>query len=92
MKTKGEWWKKRTKRRQMLERNGFAAEAPSARRKAWLLPRFDPYTPNLCMELKRKGLREKGFARVRKQRATKSGQSGSEQWVGWSKGVSTPPW
>jgi hypothetical protein len=34
LKTKDERWKKRAKRRQMLERNGFATEAPSAVRKS----------------------------------------------------------
>jgi hypothetical protein len=33
LKTKDERWRKRAKRRQMLERNGFATEAPSALRK-----------------------------------------------------------
>jgi hypothetical protein len=34
LKTKNEKWKKVAKRRQTLERNGFATEAPSARRKS----------------------------------------------------------
>jgi hypothetical protein len=38
MKTKGERWRKRAKRRQMLEKNGFATEAPSALRKSGRLP------------------------------------------------------
>ena len=60
----GKECKETTKRPQALERDGFATAEQSAQRKPWSFGFLTPHPRGFCMDVKKKGLREKGFVRV----------------------------